>query len=337
MALRKNPFRMPDLRPHARELAGALGRRLDATLFPRATLRRRVDGKTVLITGASMGIGETLAYRLAQAGAHVLLSARSTEALERVAQRIREGGGQVDIYPCDIANLEDCDRMVADVLSQHEQVDILVNNAGRSIRRPIVHSLDRFHDFERTMQLNYFGAIRLTMALLPQMKAQGGGHVINISTLGIQTIPARFSAYLASKGALEMWTQAAGNELSHENVHFTLVNFPLVRTPMIAPTEIYRHTPALSAEQAVDWICQGIITRQKRVAGLPAYVATTVHMAAPKAAETLINTLFQMTPESRASRGKPPRPEPGAYSDNNGDNYADNVRPLRRRRRRRGF
>ncbi|MBA3981895.1 MAG: fatty acyl-CoA reductase [Alcanivorax sp.] len=323
---RKFPLRMPDLRPNARELAGTLVRRLDATLFPAFNLRRRVAGKTVLITGASMGIGETLAYRLAQAGAHVLLSARSTETLEQVASRIRDHGGKVDIYPCDIANMEDCDRMAAEVLSEHARVDILVNNAGRSIRRPVAHSLDRFHDFERTMQLNYFGAIRLTMALLPRMREQGGAQVINISTLGVQTLPARFSAYLASKGALEMWTQVAGNELSHEGIHFSLVNYPLVRTPMIAPTEIYRYTPALTPAQAVDWICQAIITRQKRVAGLPAYVATAMYMGLPKLSESIVNTLFQMTPESRASRGMPPRRDV--------PDYRDNVQPLRRRRSR---
>ncbi|MCH8544790.1 MAG: SDR family NAD(P)-dependent oxidoreductase [Alcanivorax sp.] len=324
---RRLHLKLPDLRPHARELAGTMVRRLDAALFPGLHLRNRVRGKTVLITGASTGIGEALAYRLAAAGAQVLLSARSTEKLERVVSAIVDAGGQAVAYPCDIANPDDCERMAAEILAEQPGVDILVNNAGRSIRRPVIHSLDRFHDFERTMQLNYFGAIRLTMALLPQMRNQGGGQVINISTLGVQTLPARFSAYLASKGALEMWTQVAANELGHENIHFSLINFPLVRTPMIAPTEIYRYSPALTPEQAVDWICQAIITRQKRVGGVSAQLATLMHMSLPKLSEAIVNMGYQMTPESAAARGKAPRKPAG------GDDYGDNVRPLRRRRR----
>ena len=317
---------LPNLLPYATELAGAALRRADAALFPRFHLRQRINGRTVLITGASTGIGEVLAYRLARAGAQVLLTARSTEKLEQVAARIEQQGGRVTIYPCDIANPEDCDRMAAEVLAEHPRVDVLVNNAGRSIRRPVLRSLNRFHDFERTMQLNYFGAIRLTMALLPRLIDQGGAHVINISTLGVQTLPARFAAYLASKGALEMWTQAAANELGHKRIRFSLVNFPLVRTPMIAPTEIYRYTPAISPEQAVDQICRAIITRQKRVASPLAYVALGAHMFLPTLSEALVNLGYQLTPESAAARGKtlPAPPE----------QHPDNVRPLRRRRQR---
>jgi NAD(P)-dependent dehydrogenase (short-subunit alcohol dehydrogenase family) len=318
-------FRLPNLLPYATEMAGSLARNLDARLFPGYHLRQRLQGRTVLITGASTGIGEALAYRLARAGAQVLLTARSTEKLEQVVHLIEQHGGRATAYPCDIANPEDCERMAAEVLAEHPRIDILVNNAGRSIRRPVMYALNRFHDFERTMQLNYFGAIRLTMALLPRMVEQGGAQVINISTLGMQTIPARFSAYLASKGALEMWTQAAANELGHRRIRFTLVNFPLVRTPMIAPTEIYRYTPAISPEQAVDQICRAIITRQKRVASPFAYIAQTAHAVLPTLSEAMVNLAYQVTPESAAARGKAVPPP---------QDYHDNVRPLRRRRRR---
>jgi NAD(P)-dependent dehydrogenase (short-subunit alcohol dehydrogenase family) len=173
-------------------------------------------------------------------------------------------------------------------------VDILVNNAGRSIRRSVMHSLDRFHDYQRTMQLNYFGAIRLAMNLIPAMQARGQGHVINVSTMGVQSAPARFSAYLGSKSALEGWTLAAQNELVHTGVEFTLMNYPLVRTPMIAPTAIYRYVPAMSEERAVDWLCEAIVTRPKRKVPAFGLASQVMYQILPKTSELIVNTSFQL-------------------------------------------
>ena len=301
-----NKIRLPELRPQLREMRAALARQASARLTPERALRRRVAGKWVLITGASTGIGEVLAWRLAGAGARLILVARSQDKLEAMVGRIRAQGGTAIACSADLANLDECDRVAREVQETVGAVDILVNNAGRSIRRSALLTVDRFHDYQRAMQLNYFGAVRLALGLLPAMKDNGGGHIINVSTLGIQTSPARFSAYLASKGALESWTRSVANELAHHSIWFSLINLPLVRTPMIAPTEIYRRAPAISPEEAVDRICKAIITRQKRVISSLGLGAEAIWMFAPRVAETIVNAGYQVTPESSAVLGDEP-------------------------------
>ncbi|HAI90701.1 MAG TPA: NAD-dependent epimerase, partial [Alcanivorax sp.] len=283
-------WQRPDLRPHIKRISSAAGWRWRQRFSPRGALRRRVAGQVVLITGASSGIGAGLSHRLARAGATVLLVARSIEKLQDTVDDIRADGGRAHAYRCDLADLDSCDRLCEQVLAEHGGVDILVNNAGRSIRRSVMHSLDRFHDYQRTMQLNYFGAIRLAMNLIPAMQARGQGHVINVSTMGVQSAPARFSAYLGSKSALEGWTLAAQNELVHTGVEFTLMNYPLVRTPMIAPTAIYRYVPAMSEERAVDWLCEAIVTRPKRKVPAFGLASQVMNQVLPQTSELIVNT-----------------------------------------------
>ena len=287
-------WQRPDLRPHIKRISAAAGWRWRQRFSPRGALRRRVAGQVVLITGASSGIGAGLSHRLARAGATVLLVARSLEKLQDTVDDIQADGGRAHAYRCDLADLDSCDRLCEQVLAEHGGVDILVNNAGRSIRRSVMHSLDRFHDYQRTMQLNYFGAIRLAMNLIPAMQARGQGHVINVSTMGVQSAPARFSAYLGSKSALEGWTLAAQNELVHTGVEFTLMNYPLVRTPMIAPTAIYRYVPAMSEERAVDWLCEAIVTRPKRKVPAFGLASQVMYQVLPKTSELIVNTSFQL-------------------------------------------
>jgi NAD(P)-dependent dehydrogenase (short-subunit alcohol dehydrogenase family) len=287
-------WQRPDLRPHIKRISAAAGWRWRQRFSPRGALRRRVAGQVVLITGASSGIGAGLSHRLARAGATVLLVARSLEKLQDTVDDIQADGGRAHAYRCDLADLDSCDRLCEQVLAEHGGVDILVNNAGRSIRRSVMHSLDRFHDYQRTMQLNYFGAIRLAMNLIPAMQARGQGHVINVSTMGVQSAPARFSAYLGSKSALEGWTLAAQNELVHTGVEFTLMNYPLVRTPMIAPTAIYRYVPAMSEERAVDWLCEAIVTRPKRKVPAFGLASQVMYQILPKTSELIVNTSFQL-------------------------------------------
>ena len=287
-------WQRPDLRPHIKRISAAAGWRWRQRFSPRGALRRRVAGQVVLITGASSGIGAGLSHRLARAGATVLLVARSLDKLQDTVDDIRADGGRAHAYRCDLADLDSCDRLCEQVLAEHGGVDILVNNAGRSIRRSVMHSLDRFHDYQRTMQLNYFGAIRLAMNLIPAMQARGQGHVINVSTMGVQSAPARFSAYLGSKSALEGWTLAAQNELVHTGVEFTLMNYPLVRTPMIAPTAIYRYVPAMSEERAVDWLCEAIVTRPKRKVPAFGLASQVMYQILPKTSELIVNTSFQL-------------------------------------------
>jgi len=292
-------WQRPDLRPHIKRISAAAGWRWRQRFSPRGALRRRVAGQVVLITGASSGIGAGLSHRLARAGATVLLVARSIEKLQDTVDDIQADGGRAHAYRCDLADLDSCDRLCEQVLAEHGGVDILVNNAGRSIRRSVMHSLDRFHDYQRTMQLNYFGAIRLAMNLITAMQARGQGHVINVSTMGVQSAPARFSAYLGSKSALEGWTLAAQNELVHTGVEFTLMNYPLVRTPMIAPTAIYRYVPAMSEERAVDWLCEAIVTRPKRKVPAFGLASQVMYQVLPKTSELIVNTSFQLLRDKR--------------------------------------
>nr|MBA2547590.1 SDR family NAD(P)-dependent oxidoreductase [Burkholderiaceae bacterium] len=182
-------------------------------------------------------------------------------------------------------------------------VDVLVNNAGRSIRRGIESSQERFHDFERTMQLNYFGCLRITMGLLPGMAARRKGHVVNISSIGVLTNAPRFSAYVASKAALDAWTRCAASEYLDVGVTFTTINMPLVRTPMIAPTKIYQNVPTLSPEEAADMIVQAIVYKPVRIATRLGVFGQLLHAAAPRVAQIVMNTTFRMFPDSDVSRG----------------------------------
>lgn len=263
-----------------------------------------VGGKTVLITGASSGIGKVSALRLAEAGGHVLLVARSAEKLEETAAEIAELGGMATIYKADVSNLEDCDRLVAEVLENHGFVDILINNAGRSIRRSLELSYDRFHDFERTMQINYFGAIRLTLGLLPSMSERKQGQVINMSSISALTPSPRFSAYVASKSALDAWTRAAAVEYSDRNVRFTTINMPLVRTPMIEATSVYDSMPVLSPDEAGDMVVEAVIKKPKRIATPMGVYLQVMTAVAPRFSEVVMNIVFRMFNDSAAARGE---------------------------------
>src|SRR5918996_2151495 len=206
-----------------------LGRRIQGNV----SLEKSVRGRVVMVTGASSGIGKSAAMKIADAGGTVLLVARTPEKLEATREQIEAGGGVAYVHPCDLSDMEDIDRMADEVLAQHGRVDILVNNAGRSIRRSIALSYDRFHDFERTMQLNYFGAVRLILKVLPVMRERKSGQIINVSSIGVQTNTPRFSAYVASKAALDAFSRSIASEIIDDNVHITAIYMPLVRTPMI--------------------------------------------------------------------------------------------------------
>ena len=303
-ALQGSGISCPGLRDYAPVIWDYWERNLDPELFLDRSLEGNVGGKIVLITGASSGIGKTSALRLAEAGGHVLLVARNAEKLEETAAEIAELGGQTTIYQADVSNLEDCDRLVAEVLANHGFVDILINNAGRSIRRSLELSYDRFHDFERTMQINYFGAVRLTMGLLPSMSASKRGHVINMSSISALTPSPRFSAYVASKSALDAWTRAAAVEYSDRNVRFTTINMPLVRTPMISATSIYDSMPVLTPDEAAAMVVDAVIHKPKRIASQMGIFLQVMTAVAPKFSEVLMNTVFRMFGDSAAAKGE---------------------------------
>jgi len=302
--LKGTGIEVPDLRDYAWRLWDYWERHLDPDLFVDRSLRGAVAGKNVLVTGASSGIGLAAALKLGEAGAKVLIVARGEEKLVEVKKQIEEQGGQAFMYTCDVSDLQDCDRLVEAVIKDHGYVDVLVNNAGRSIRRSIALSFDRFHDFERTMQLNYFGSLRLIMGFLPTMRQRRRGQVINVSSIGVLSNAPRFSAYVASKAALDAFSRCAASEFSDEGIAFTTINMPLVRTPMIAPTKIYEQVPTISPEEAADMIGEAIIRRPLRIATRLGIFAQVMHMLMPKVGETLMNTAYRMFPDSAAARGE---------------------------------
>ena len=304
---------MPRLEDYAYRLWDYWERHLDPDLFIDRTLKGQVQGRVVLVTGGSSGIGLAAAHKLAQAGAITVIVGREQEKLDAakkeidLALKVKDGdatkGGQVVTYSADLASLDSCDTMVAWLIENYGGVDVLVNNAGRSIRRGIESSKERFHDFERTMQLNYFGCLRVTMGLVPGMAAKRKGHVVNISSIGVLTNAPRFSAYVASKAALDAWTRCAASEYLDVGVTFTTINMPLVRTPMIAPTKIYQNVPTLSPEEAGDLIVQAIVYKPVRIATRLGVFGQVLHALAPRVAQIVMNTTFRMFPDSDASKG----------------------------------
>jgi len=302
-ALKGSGISCPKLEDYAYRLWDYWERNLDPDLFIDRTLAGKVKGKVVVITGGTSGIGEATAYKMAEAGAKVVLVARDPEKAAPVMKRIKELGGSARFYPCDLSVIADCDKLVASVLKDNDgHCHYLVNNAGRSIRRGIASSYDRFHDFERTMQLNYFGSLRLIMGFMPAMVAQGRGHVINISSIGVLTLAPRFSAYVASKAALDAFTGCAASEFADNNVTFTTINMPLVKTPMIAPTKLYAHVPTLTPEQAADLVVQAMVYKPVRIATRLGTFMSVMHDIAPKLTQIVLNSAFRMFPDSTAAK-----------------------------------
>jgi short-subunit dehydrogenase len=261
-------------------------------------LRERVSGRAVLITGASSGIGEALANRLGDAGATILLVARSADKLEEMKQGIEARGGTAFVYPGDLSDAEDTQRLISTVLADHGQVDILVNNAGISIRRSVQKSYDRVHDFERTLSLNFLGSVRLIMGFLPGMRAQKQGQVLNVSTIGVQVNVPRYGAYIASKAALDAFSRVLAVETLKDGVKVTTIYMPLVKTPMMKSTTIYDAFPMRTAAQAADLIVDGIIHQPKRVAIPVGNLFEFAYGVAPNAIDRILNAAYQLYPES---------------------------------------
>jgi NAD(P)-dependent dehydrogenase (short-subunit alcohol dehydrogenase family) len=303
-ALKGSGIKLPELNDYAYRLWDYWERNLDPDLFVDLTLRGRVSDRVTVITGASSGIGRATAQMLGKAGAKVILVARKEEELIATQKEIETDGGTAHYYTCNLTDLDSCDELIEKIVADHGQIDVLVNNAGRSIRRSIALSFDRFHDFERTMQLNYFGALRLIMGSLPHMLKRHKGHVINISSIGVLSNAPRFSAYVASKSALDAFSRCAASELADEGIHFTTVNMPLVRTPMIAPTKMYQNVPTISPDEAALMVKDAIIRRPQRIATRLGVFTQVMHAVAPKAAEVIMNSAFRLFPDSAAAKGK---------------------------------
>jgi short-subunit dehydrogenase len=261
------------------------------------SLEDAVSDRIVMITGASSGIGRSAAIELGKAGGTVLLVARTEDKLIEVKRQVELVGGNAYVHKCDLADTDDIDRMASEVLDQHERVDILVNNAGKSIRRSVSRAYDRFHDYQRTMQLNYFGPVKLILDLLPVMRDNKSGHIVNISTVGLQMNTPRFSAYLASKAALDAFSRSIAPEIIGDGVHITTVYMPLVRTPMIAPTKIYDYFPTLGPEEAGHMITEAIRKRPKRIATTLGSLGQLSYAIVPGAQDLVVNRAYKLFPE----------------------------------------
>jgi NAD(P)-dependent dehydrogenase (short-subunit alcohol dehydrogenase family) len=302
-ALKDSGIEVPPLTSYAAKLWDYWERNLDPDLFKDRSFEGAVNGKTVLITGASSGIGRAAALKIARAGGIPLLVARSADKLQETQREIEDTGGTAYSYTADISEPDSVDALVVKVLADHPAVDVLVNNAGRSIRRSAALSYDRFHDFERTIKLNYLGTIKLIMGFLPHMRKRRYGHVINVSSIGVQTNPPRFSAYVASKAALDAWTRVVGSESISDNVHFTTIHMPLVRTPMIAPTKIYDSFPTISPDEAADLICEAIRAKPKHLGTRLGTFGEVAYSLAPKAVDQILSAAYKVFPDSAAAKG----------------------------------
>jgi NAD(P)-dependent dehydrogenase (short-subunit alcohol dehydrogenase family) len=293
--------------PEFADYAGTLYEYWAKHLDPLRARRRpeggELAGRTVVVTGASSGIGRETALRIAARGGIPLLVARRTEELEKVREQIEAAGGRAGVYSVDLTSAESVDAAVKQMLADHDGVDMLVNNAGRSIRRSIALSYDRFHDFERTMALNYFAPVRLVLRLLPHMAERRFGHIVNVSSIGVQANPPRFSAYVASKAALDAFSRVAATEMVGSGITFTNIHMPLVRTPMIAPTTMYDRFPTLSPGDAADMIVGALEDKPKHVGTTLGTVAVVAHALAPKVVDAVLHTAYLLFPDSTAAGG----------------------------------
>ena len=318
-------IQVPPLESYAWRLWDYWERCLDPGLHTAARLSRIVRGKTVLVTGGSSGIGRATALRLAEAGARLLIVARDEEKLAEVRAQIASRGGEVTTYSCDIGDSQACERLIERLSAEHGRVDILINNAGRSIRRAIDKTYERLHDYERLMRINYYSAVHMTLGLLPAMVRHGAGHVINISSISVLTNEPHFAAYNASKAALEAFSRCAAAEYAARGVRFTVVNMPLVRTPMVAPTKIYEHFELMRPEQAAEGVCAAIIDHPERLATPLGTVAQLVELFAPEFGRAVRSESYRMFPDSEAAGGAP---GPGAKGSREAGAFAALTRGI---------
>lgn len=302
-ALRDSDITLPPLASYAEKLWDYWERTLDPDLYKDRSFEGAVNGKTVIITGASSGIGRAAALKIAAAGGIPILVARTREKLEEVKTEIEAAGGTAYVAPCDLSDFDAIDALVEQLLADHARIDMLVNNAGRSIRRSVALSYDRFHDYQRTVHLNYLSPVKLMLGLLPHMRDQGGGHIVNVSSIGVQTNPPRFSAYVGSKAALDAFTRVVSSETIGDDVTFTTIHMPLVRTPMIAPTKMYDSFPTISPEEAADLVCEAIRARPKQINTKLGTFGEVAYALAPKAVDQILHLAYKVFPESTAAKG----------------------------------
>ena len=259
-------------------------------------------GQTIVVTGASSGIGAHASRQMAKRGATMCLLARRFDELEQVRDRITSAGGTAHIYPVDLTDADAADAVIKQLLADHPRIDVLVNNAARSIRRPITESLDRVHDYERTININYLAAVRLTLGLMPRFLEQGHGHVVVSTSMSTQIPIPLFSAYLASKSALESFARSLSAELGDRGITTTIVHFPMVRTEMSTATEIYQAMPMMSPRKAARWLVKAAESRPARVTSITGRFGELGMATAPGVITAVTRPLFRRMDASLARR-----------------------------------
>jgi NAD(P)-dependent dehydrogenase (short-subunit alcohol dehydrogenase family) len=308
-ALEGSGISVPPLRTYAWRIWDFWERHLDPELPTEENLRKALRDKVIVITGASSGIGRAVATALARSGGQLMLVSRTEGKLKEIQQEIESEGGKAWVYPTDLSDVDACAAMLEKVLAEHGRVDILINNAGRSIRRSVEESYERFHDFQRTMQLNYFGAIKLIMGVLPGMVERGRGQIINVSSIGAQAFPPRFAAYVASKSALEGFSRCLAPEVAHHGIVVTNIHMPLVRTPMIAPTSFYSAFPIIEADEAAQMVVEAILKRPQEVSTRLGKLGELVDVTAPGFLHLVMTGAYHLFPETggkdKAKAGEP--------------------------------
>ena len=309
-ALRGSGIEVPEFAAYAPKLWRYWAEHLDPDRARRDDAKGPLHGRHVIVTGASSGIGRASAIAIAERGATVFALARSAEALDQLVAEIRANGGQAHAFSCDVTDSTSVEHTVKDILGRFDHVDYLVNNAGRSIRRSVVNSTDRLHDYERVMAVNYFGAVRMVLALLPHWRERRFGHVVNVSSAGVQARNPKYSSYLPTKAALDAFADVVGSETLSDHITFTNIHMPLVRTPMIAPSHRLNPVPAISPERAAAMVVRGLVEKPARIDTPLGTLAEAGNYFAPKTSRRILHQLYLGYPDWAAARGLPPDTRP---------------------------
>jgi thioester reductase-like protein/NADP-dependent 3-hydroxy acid dehydrogenase YdfG len=328
-ALRGTGITVPEFASYAPRLWRYWAEHLDPDRARRDDPAGPLVGKHVIITGASSGIGRASAIAVAERGATVFALARNAEALDDLVAEIRAAGGQAHAFTCDVTDATSVEHTVKDILGRFGHVDYLVNNAGRSIRRSVIASTDRLHDYERVMAVNYFGAVRMVLALLPHWRERRFGHVVNVSSAGVQARNPKYSSYLPTKAALDAFADVVSTETLSDHITFTNIHMPLVKTPMIAPSRRLNPVPPISPEHAAAMVVRGLVEKPARIDTPLGTLADLGNYLTPKLSRRVLHQLYLGYPDSAAARGLVPEPSTAPAPSRRPRRPAQRVTPLR--------
>ncbi|MGO8849699.1 SDR family oxidoreductase [Mycobacterium sp.] len=326
-ALRGSGIDVPEFAAYAPGLWRYWAEHLDPD---RARRQDPLRGRHVIITGASSGIGRAAAIAVAERGATVFALARNADALDALVAEIRAGGGDAHAFTCDVTDSTSVEHTIKDILGRFDHVDYLVNNAGRSIRRSVVNSTDRLHDYERVMAVNYFGAVRMVLALLPHWRERRFGHVVNVSSAGVQARNPKYSSYLPTKAALDAFADVVASETLSDHVTFTNIHMPLVATPMIVPSHRLNPVPPISAERAAAMVVRGLVEKPARIDTPLGTLAEAGNYLAPKTSRRILHQLYLGYPDSAAARGMATAPPPARRKPRRAARGIRAPRPVKR-------